>query len=185
MVKNDKKSSENKANKRKKPKKKVMKRKDEERTEDIKTLMIASYRETYSKGSLDVIRQIIQQEKPEKIIILKAIEQKTPPEMVDANIGVESKKDFLKSVQEEKKEQADRYAEDIIDLVEKFDIPVDVHLRKGEDVAEEIIDEFENFDVDHIIIHEPKKGPLGKVIEGSVSENVKKGVSTRKVTLLE
>ncbi len=185
MVKNDRKSNENKANKIKKPKKKVMKRKDKERTEDIKTLMIASYRETYSEESLDVIRQIIQQEKPEKIIILKAIEQKTPPEMVDANIGVESKKDFLESVQEEKKEQADRYAQDLIDLIEKFDIPSDVHLRKGEDVADEIIDEFENFDVDHIIIHEPKKGPLGKVIEGSISENVKKGVNTRKVTLLE
>ncbi|MFW5945590.1 MAG: universal stress protein [Candidatus Natronoplasma sp.] len=162
-----------------------MKRKDEERTEAIKTLMIASYRENYSKESLDVIRQIIQQEKPEKIIILKAIEQKTPPEMVDANLGVESKKDFLESVEEEKKEQADRYAEDIVNLVKKFDTPSDVHLRKGENVAEEIKDEFDNFDVDHIIIHEPKKGPLGKVIEGSISETVKKGVNTRKVTLLE
>ncbi|MFP4185488.1 MAG: universal stress protein [Candidatus Natronoplasma sp.] len=168
-----------------KPKKKVMKRKDEERTEAVKTLMIASYRENYTNESLDVIRQIIQQEQPEKIIILKAIEQKTPPEMVDANIGVESKKDFLDSVQEEKKEQADRYAKDIISLVEEFDIPSEVHLRKGENVALEIIDEFESKEVDHIIIHEPKKGPLGKVMEGSISENVKKGVDTKKVTLLE
>ena len=168
-----------------KRKKKVMKRKDEERTKAVKTLMIASYRENYTKESLDVIKQIIQQEEPEKIIILKAIEQKTPPEMVDANIGVESKKDFLESVKEEKKEQADRYAKDIIGLVEEFDIPSEVHLRKGENVALEIIDEFENMDVDHIILHKPKRGPLGKVIEGSVSENVKKGVNTRKVTLLE
>jgi len=185
MVKNVKESNESEETKGKRPKKKVMKRKDEKRTEAIKTLMIASYRETYSDESLDVIKQIIHQEKPEKIIILKAIEQKTPPEMVDANIGVESKKDFLESVQDEKKEQADRYAKDLIELVKKFDIPADVHLRKGDNVAEEIIDEFKNFDVDHIIIHEPKKGPLGKVIEGSVSENVKKGVNTRKVTLLE
>jgi len=168
-----------------KRKKKVMKRKDEERTEAVKTLMIASYRENYTNESLDVIKQIIQQEQPEKIIILKAIEQKTPPEMVDANIGVESKKDFLESVKEEKKEQADRYAKDIIDLVEEFDIPSEVHLRKGDDVALEIIDAFENLEVDHIIIHKPKRGPLGKVIEGSVSKNVKKGVDTKKVTLLD
>lgn len=168
-----------------KPKKKVMKRKDEKRTEAVKTLMIASYRENYTKGSLDVIKQIIDQERPEKIIVLKAIEQKSTPEMVDANIGVESKKDFLESVKKEKKEQADRYAEDLIELIEKFDIPSEVHLRKGENVAQEIIEEFENMDVDHVIIHEPKKGPLGKVMEGSVSENVKKGVDTKKVTLLE
>ena len=185
MVKSVKERNKSEEKTKKKPKKKVMKRKDEERTEAIKTLMIASYRENYSEDSLDVIKQIIQQEQPEKIIILKAIEQKTPPEMVDANIGVESKKDFLDSVQEEKKEQADIYAKDIIELIEEFDIPSEVHLRKGEDVALEIIEEFENLDVDHIIIHEPKRGPLGKVIEGSVSENVKKGVNTRKVTLLE
>ncbi|MEF8873185.1 MAG: universal stress protein [Candidatus Thermoplasmatota archaeon] len=165
--------------------KKVMKRKDEERTEAINTLMIASYREKYSKEALEVIRQIILQEKPEKIVILKAIEQKKPSEMVDASIGAESKKDFLESVKDEKIELADKYAEDIMDLVEKFNIPSEVHLRKGEDVAEEIIDEFENLDVDHIIMHGPKKGPLGTVIEGSISENVKKGVSTKKVTLLD
>jgi len=167
------------------PEKKVMKRKDEERTEAVKTLMIAIYREEYSRESLEVIKQIILQEKPEKIVILKAIEQKTPTELVDASIGVESKKDFLESVKDEKKEQADRYAQNIIDLVEKFDIPSEVHLRKGDDLAEEIIDEFENLNVDHIIMHGPKKGPLGKVMEGSISENVKKGVSTKKVTLLE
>ncbi|MBS3781835.1 MAG: universal stress protein [Candidatus Thermoplasmatota archaeon] len=181
MVDNIKKSLEN----EEKPKKKVMKRKDQERTEAIETLMIASYRESYTEESLDVIRQIIEQENPERIIILKAIEQKKPPEMVDANIGVESKKDFLESIQEERKEQADIYAKDIIDLIEKFDIPSEVHLRKGEKVADEIIAEFENLDVDHLIIHEPKRGPLGKVIEGSISESVKKGLNTRKITLLE
>ncbi|MEF8832025.1 MAG: universal stress protein [Candidatus Thermoplasmatota archaeon] len=185
MVKNVKKSRENKDTREKKSKKKVMKRKDEERSRDVKTLMIASYRETYSEGSLDVIKQIIKQEKPEKIIILKAIEQKKTPEMIDTYIGVENKKDFFDSVKEEKIEQADKYAKDLIELIEKFDIPSDVHLRKGENLSDEIIDEFENFDVDHIIIHEPKKGPLGKVIEGSVSENVKRGVNTKKVTLLE
>ncbi len=167
------------------PDKKVMKRKDEERSEAVKTLMIASYREEYTQESLEVIKQIITQEEPDKIVILKAIEQKKPSEMIDARIGAESKKDFLESVKEEKKEQADKYAQDIIDIVDTFDIPSEVHFRKGKDVAEEIIDEFENLDVDHIIMHGPKKGPLGKVIEGSISENVKKGVSTRKVTLLE
>jgi len=90
----------------------------------------------------------------------------------------------LESIREEKKEHADRYAKDLIRLVEKFEIPSEVHLRKGENVADEIIEEFETMDVDHIIIHEPERGPLGKVIEGSISENVKRGVSTKKVTLL-
>ncbi len=165
--------------------KKVMKRKDEERTEAIKTLLIASYREQYPDESLDVIRQIIEQEEPEKIIILKIIEEKTSSELIDANMGLEEKKRFLESIREEKKEHADRYAKDLIRLVEKFEIPSEVHLRKGENIAVEIIEEFETMDVDHIILHGAKKGPLGKVMEGSVSENVKRGVDTKKVTLLD
>ncbi|MFP4609014.1 MAG: universal stress protein [Candidatus Natronoplasma sp.] len=165
--------------------KKVMKRKKEERSEAIKTLLIASYRERYPEESLDAIRQIIEQEQPEKIIILKLIKEKPSSELVDASMGIEEKKDFLESVREEKRNHADWYAEPLIELIEAFDIPSEVHLRKGESIAAEIIEEFESMDVDHIILHGAKKGPLGKVMEGSVSENVKKGVDTRKVTMLD
>ncbi len=173
------------ADKGKRPGKKVMKRKNEERSEEIKTLMIASYREEYSNEALDAIRQIIDQEQPERIIILKLIEEKPSSELVDATVGLEEKKGFLDSVREEKKNLADRYAKTLVDMVEEFDIQSEVHLRKGNKLAVKIIEEFENMDVDHVILHTPKKGALGKVIEGSISENVKKGVDTRKVTLLD
>lgn len=164
--------------------KKVMKRKDEEKSKAVKTLMIATYREEYGEESLDIIRQIIEQEEPEEIIVLKILDEKASSEKVDANIGMESKKDFLESVREEKKKQINSYAEEIVRLVEEFDIPSQVNLRKGENIASEIINEFSERDVDHLIMHGPKKGPLGKIIEGSVSENVKKSLDTEKVTQL-
>ncbi len=167
------------------PGKKVMKRKNEERSEEIKTLMIASYREEYSKEALDAIRQIIDHEQPERIIILKLIEEKHFSELVDANVGTEEKKDIIDSVKKEKKKLADHYAKMLIDMVEEFDVQSEVHLRKGDQLAVEIIEEFKNSDVDHLILHGPKKGPLGKVIEGSLSKKVKKKLNTRKITLLD
>ncbi|MBS3816791.1 MAG: universal stress protein [Candidatus Thermoplasmatota archaeon] len=183
MVMNDERKEEEKEKER--PKKTVMKRKDEERSEAVNTLMIASYREKYLEQSLDAIRQIIEQEEPEKIIVLKIIEEKAPSELVEANIGLEEKDDFLQSVREKKRREVDDYSEDIVDLIEEFNIPSEVHLRKGKDVAQEIIEEFKNMEADHVIIHGPKKGALEKVVEGSISENVKKILDTKKVTLLD
>ncbi len=167
------------------PETKVMQRKDEKRSEEVKTLMIATYRENYTNESLNAIGQIIEQEDPEKIIVLKMIEDKPSSELVDANVGLEGKKDFLESVRERKKEQVDKYAEEINELIESFDIPSEVHLRKSKDLAEGIIEEFQDKEVDHVIIHGPKKGAVGKVIEGSIAEDVKKGLETNKVTLLD
>ncbi len=167
------------------PEKKVMQRKQEERNIEIKTLMIATYRESYTDEALKAIIDIIEQERPEKIIILKMIEEKNSSELVDANIGLEGKKDFLESVRERKKEQADKYAEEIKELAERFDIPSEVHLRKSDDLGEGIIDEFRDKDVDHVIIHAPKKGAVEKMMEGSIAEDVKKELETRKVTLLD
>ena len=87
------------------PKRRKAQKKDE------KILLIASYREQYSDKSLQKIREIIQDERPDKIIVLKVIEQQPIPEMVDARVGMKEKNDFLDTVLEEKKNQADEYAE--------------------------------------------------------------------------
>lgn len=152
---------------------------------NIDTLMIASYRERYNKESLKKIREIINQEKPSQIIILKIIEEEPTPEVVEASLGIEERKDFLESVREEKKSMADKYASDIIEITDQMDIPTEVHLRKGEDISEEIIEEFRRMNVDHVIIHGPKRGSFGKILEGSVTENVKEKLGIKKVTLLD
>lgn len=152
---------------------------------DEKILLIASYREQYSDKSLKKIREIIQSEKPDKIIVLKVIEQQPIPEMVDAKVGMKEKNDFLETVLEEKKNQADEYAEGILSITDKIDIPTDVHLRKGKEISEEIVEDTEIMDAYHIIIHGSKKDKLEKFLEGSVAKKVKRAIPERKVTYLE
>ena len=152
---------------------------------DERILLIASYREQYTNDSLKKIKNIINKEQPDKIIVLKVIEQQPIPEMVDAKVGMKEKNDFLDTVLEEKKNQADEYAEGILSITDESDIPTDVHLRKGKEISEEIIEDTELMDAYHIIIHGSKKDKLKKFLEGSVAKKVKKGMPERKITYLE
>ena len=162
---------------------KPQKRKPHKKDERI--LLIASYREEYSDESLQKIKNIINEERPDKIIVLKVIEQHPIPEMVDAKVGMKEKNDFLDTVLEEKKNKADEYAEGILSITDEIDIPTDVHLRKGKEISEEIIDDTELMDAYHIIIHGSKKDKLEKFLEGSVAKKVKKGMPERNITYLQ
>ena len=70
-------------------------KKKRKKLKEINTLLIASYRERYSKKALNEIKRIIYNERPKKIIILKIIEEEPTLELVEANVGIEERKDFL------------------------------------------------------------------------------------------
>lgn len=150
----------------------------------IDTLLIASYREPYSKESLEKIKRMILEENPDKIIILKIIEEETMPEVVDATVGIEERQDFLDSVLEKKKMQADEYAADIIDITKDMKIPVEVHLRKGDEISDEIIGEFGKMKVDHVILHGPQKGPVENILSKTTSDEVKDEIGRRNITMI-
>ncbi len=152
---------------------------------DDKNLMIACYREQYSEESLDYIRGKIQDASPEKIIILKLLEEKRSSELIDANIGFRDKKKLADILRKEQKEKIDRLAKGLIKMVERFDIPYEVHIGINYDLASEIIDEFSKRSVDHVIIHTPTRSSIGRMMEGSVSRKVLKTLGEDKVTLLE
>ncbi len=158
-------------------------RKEEEKTV-TKTLLIASYREKYTDESLLKMKDIIEKERPDRIVILKIIKREPTPEVVEAKIGREEMQDFLDSVLEEKKEKADEYASKLIEMTDEMNPPTEVHLRKGKDVAEEVIKGVRETGADHVVIHTPEKGPLGKLLEGSTGEEIKRDLGEKKIALL-
>lgn len=42
-------------------------------------------------------------------------------------------------------------------MIEEFEIPYEIHLRRSDDLASTIIKEFVNMSIDHVILHTPKK----------------------------
>ncbi|MFO7991204.1 MAG: hypothetical protein R6U61_02790 [Thermoplasmata archaeon] len=151
---------------------------------NVKTMMIASYREKYSPENQKTIRNIIQKEKPDKIIVLKIIKEEETHEVVDATVGIKEKSDFLESLREGKKMQAKEYASSILDITDTIDVPTEVHLRKGCKISEEIINEFENMSIDLVIIHGPEEGMLPHLLEEDISKNVIESLGAKKVIVL-
>ncbi|MFO7792500.1 MAG: universal stress protein [Candidatus Saliniplasma sp.] len=148
---------------------------------DEKILLIASYREEYDKKALKKIKKYILKIDPDRIVISKIIEEDSTPELVDATVGMEKKKDFLETVREEKKNQANEYAESLIKLVESIDIPTEVRLRKTEEISDEIIDDYKKIGVDYVIIHSSTKGPISRALGGSTAKRVKKKLPDKSV----
>lgn len=148
------------------------------------TMLIASYREEYTDESIRKMKDIIEDEQPDRIAILKIIEREPNPGLVEANVGREGMDDFFESVLEEKKEQADEYASRLLDMTEKLDIPTEVHLRKGEDIAEEITEGVRELNADHVVVHTPEKGPVGKFLKGSTVEEIQRILDEKEVILL-
>lgn len=68
-----------------------------------KNLMIASYRQKYSEKSLDKLKRIIKDETPEKIMIIKFIEEKKLPRLIDGSMGFREKKKFIEFLRKERK----------------------------------------------------------------------------------
>ncbi len=153
--------------------------------ENKNVLLIACYEEAYSDKSLKIIKGTIEKENPTKIIILKIIEEPPVPEKIDARVGKKTKSDFLDSVMDDKKRQVDKYAQDILNITDKKDIPTEVRMRKAESISDEIIEDYDKMEVDHLIIHDTDKDLLERLSSKKVEKGVKEEIDQRKVTSLE
>lgn len=148
-------------------------------------LLIACYKKSYTEKSLKTIKNTIVREAPSKIIILKVIEEPEVSKKVKSRVGIEAREDFFQSVIDEKKTKIDGIAESVLDITDKTDIPVQVHLRKSKVISNKILSEFKLRDGDHLIIPNTEKGPFKRLIEGSTKEKIKDEVGRRKITVLD
>ncbi|MFP4185490.1 MAG: hypothetical protein ACOCTN_00415 [Candidatus Natronoplasma sp.] len=90
-------------------------------------------------------------------MIIKFIEEKKLPRLIDGSMGFREKKKFIEFLRKEKKEKAYRFTKELIEMIEEFEIPYEIHLRRSDDLASTIIKEFVNMSIDHVILHTPKK----------------------------
>lgn len=148
-------------------------------------LMIACYESPYSEKSLKIIKATIEKEKPSKIVILKIIQRPHIENVIDTRIGKKSEEEFLETVVQEKRKEVDSYAEDVLKVTKKFEIPTEVRLRKAERIADKIIEQSEEMKIDHIIIQDSDRDILEKLAKGNIEKRVKEEFEEEGVTELE
>ncbi|MFP4185492.1 MAG: hypothetical protein ACLFSM_04725 [Thermoplasmata archaeon] len=148
-------------------------------------LMIVCYESPYSEKSLKIIKATIEKEKPSKIVILKIIQRPHIENVIDTRIGKKSEEEFLETVVQEKRKEVDSYAEDVLKVTKKFEIPTEVRLRKAERIADKIIEQSEEMKIDHIIIQDSDRDILEKLAKGNIEKRVKEEFEEEGVTELE
>ncbi|MFW5946501.1 MAG: hypothetical protein ACOCTN_06490 [Candidatus Natronoplasma sp.] len=148
-------------------------------------LMIACYESPYSEKSLKIIKATIEKEKPSKIVILKIIQRPHIENVIDTRIGKKSEEEFLETVVQEKRKEVDSYAEDVLKVTKKFEIPTEVRLRKAERIADKIIEQSEEMKIDHIIIQDSDRDILEKLAKGNIEKRVKEEFEEEGVRELE
>ncbi len=149
-----------------------------------KTLLIASYKQKYSKDALQKISKIIQKMQPDRTVIVKVVEEKPTKELVGANVGIEEKNSMTEVIKTDKKLRADELASELLDVIKALDIPTEVCLRMGPNVADEIVKEFKRQKASFLIIHETDKSKLDKLFVGSTAENILNEIDEKRVILL-
>lgn len=149
-----------------------------------KIMLIASYKREYSEMAISKIQHLIQKNKPDRIIVIKAVEERATQELVSANVGIEEKLAMLRSIREEKKIRADELASDLIKTLHQMDVPIEVCFRMGERISQEIITEFKRLDADLLVIHDTKKGTMDKIFGSCTTEEILERLDCNKVVKL-
>ncbi len=148
-----------------------------------KNILIACYRSPYNKESIDKIEKLIQNKKPDKIIVLSISETKKSSVTIESYLG---KKDVNKLKGQYEKDQEIRtsgYSDKILKLSKKFDIPAEKIIKKGK-ASRIIIKAVEKYKPSHVIIHPSDKSSVDKIFSGSVEDRVCKD-SSCEVTILK
>ncbi len=159
--------------------------KENKKPKEPTVLLITCYKRQYAAESLSRIRKIIDKIEPNRIVILKVIQKEHDMEMVDANIGYSDREKFKESIKRLKKDDVDELGDQLIEMLEKLDVPYEVHFRVGDQISEEIVDEYESVNVVRLIMHSSPRGHLDKLIEPSTEENVVKSLGKEKIIFLE
>ncbi|MFO7677841.1 MAG: hypothetical protein R6V50_05625 [Thermoplasmatota archaeon] len=150
-----------------------------------RVLLIACYKKRYTNESLQQIVSIINDIKPDSVIILKLIKTVRVCELLDANIGFGDLQKFQQYIKQFKKEDVDEVGVLLIKTINKLGIPYDVHVRVGENISQQILNEFNSMNVVHLIMHPPSKGFFQKLIEASAEDFIYKILGKNKVTFLD
>ena len=159
--------------------------KENKKLKEPTVLLITCYKRKYTEESLSKIRSIINKIKPDRIIILKVIQKIPDTEMVDANIGYSDREKLKETIERLKKDDADELGSQLIQMIDKLDIPYEVHFRIGDMISEEIVDEYKCVNVIGLIMHRTPRSHIDKLIEPSTEDKVVKKLGKKNIIFLE
>ncbi len=134
-----------------------------------KKILIACYQRPFSESSIETIKNFLDENKPDEVLILIITERKESSGTIDSYLG---RKDIQKLKQQYEKDQEIRsggYADRIVDISQQLHISVEKKKKKG-DIAKIINEEIKKYKPDFVIINHSEKSTVDKMMTGCVED---------------
>ncbi len=145
-------------------------------------ILIACYRRPYKRKSLDTIRKLIQQQEPEKVIVLSISETRESSGTIESYLGTSDLRTLKGHLVRDQEIRASGYSDKILGISQALGIPTEKKEREGR-ASKIILNAIEKFEPSHVIIHSSDKSSIDKLLSGSVKERVCRGSSCKVVIL--
>lgn len=145
-------------------------------------ILIACYRRPYNKKSLDTIRKLIQEQRPEKVIVLSISETRESSGTIDSYLGTSDLKALRGHLERDQEIRASGYSDKILGISQSMGVPTEKKERKGR-ASRIILKAVDKYEPSHVVIHSSDKSSIDKLLSGSVKERVCRGSSCKVVIL--
>ena len=150
--------------------------------EDASTVMVIVYRRMYTADSLEGIYHLLEEERPERVVLLTVVESPVMDPSMGTYLSRGDRERLTRACEHDLTVRLTLYLEGVQSICDRLGIGTETVERRG-DVADVVLEEARDRDVDLVVIHPSDKGRLDRRLSGSVSDRVRKGFLGRLVML--
>jgi len=137
----------------------------------INKMMIAFYQRPYSSDSIEKIKRLLEEKRPEELLLLTIAERKKSSGTVDSYLGRKDVERLKHQYETDQEIRSTSYAEKILEISERKNITTNKLVKKG-NIVEVIKKEMDDYQPDIIVLNHTDKSRFDKIISGCVEDEL-------------
>lgn len=149
----------------------IMVNKMKKKSEHVSKIMIAFYQRPYSSDSIEKIKHLLEEKRPDELLLLTIAERKKSSGTVDSYLGRRDVEKLRDHYEKDQEIRSTKYSDKILDISERKNITTHKIVKKG-NILDVIKKEMNEYNPDIIVLNHSDKTRLDKFISGCVEDEL-------------
>jgi len=141
------------------------------KNQNVNKMMIAFYQRPYSSDSIEKIKQLLDEKKPDELLLLTIAERKQSSGTVDSYLGRKDVEQLRDQYEKDQEIRSTNYADEIFKISKKKNITTKKMVKKGT-IYDVIKKEMEEYHPDIIVLNHTDKSRVDKFISGCIEDEL-------------
>jgi nucleotide-binding universal stress UspA family protein len=137
----------------------------------VNKMMIAFYQRPYSPDSTEKIKRLLDEKRPDELLLLTIAERKQSSGTVDSYLGRKDVEQLRDQYEKDQEIRSTNYADKILTISKKKGISTKKLVKKGT-IYDVIKKEMEEYHPDIIVLNHTDKSRLDKLISGCIEDEL-------------